>query len=118
MPKMYVMRRANGELFALTSGLVPVWAGSDTLQLSRARNPELDLFRPFHVTENLKEKFVRWVGARSLWLVEPATNDAPLSEGRRIDWNEFYKLQQQVEAEPPPPPAQKVRATVQEFQFH
>lgn len=115
MPKMYAMRRANGELFTYNK-MVAVWSGADTLERSRVRNPELDLYRPVFIDRRTADKIKAVSGEKDLWLVDPQTNNADLSEGRRINWNDVTKLQSQDAAEPPPLNAPKVRATVQELQ--
>ena len=118
MPKMYSMRRANGEFFTVESGrLVAVWAGMESLERSRAHNRELDIYRPVVIDRRISQKLKDVVGDRGFWLVEPKTSTADLSEGRRIDWTEVAKLQSQEPPEPPPPTHPRVRPTVQEFQF-
>src|SRR5687768_16271196 len=115
MPKMYAMRRANGEIFTYNS-LVAVWTSTDALDRSRVRNPELDLYRPLAIDRRTADKIKAVAGDKDLWLVEPETNNADLFEGRRINWSEINKLQIQDASEPPSLNAPKVRATVQELQ--
>ncbi|MEW6731916.1 MAG: hypothetical protein AB1489_11375 [Acidobacteriota bacterium] len=118
MPKMYAMRRANGEFFTVQPGqLVAVWAGEEMLSRARVRNPELDLYRPVVIDSRISDKLKPIVGEKGFWLVESQTPDAKLDEGRRIDWTELSKLQSQQPPEPPPSLYPKVRATVQEIQI-
>jgi hypothetical protein len=117
MPRMFAMRRANGEFFTLEpSKLVAIWAGTETLERSRTHNRELDIYRPTLIDHRIADYLKSSTDDRGLWLVEPVTGDSNLTEGRRIDWNEFTKLQSQEPPEPPPTHP-KVRATIQEFQF-
>jgi hypothetical protein len=117
MPRMYAMRRANGEFFTVQSGrFVAVWAGTETLERSKVHNRELDIYRPVLIDRRIADKLRETAGDQGLWLVEPVMIDSNLTEGRRIDWTEFNKLQSQEPPEPPPTHP-RVRATVQEFQF-
>jgi hypothetical protein len=118
MPRMYAMRRANGEFFtAGQNGLIAVWSSIKILERSRAHNRELDIYRPIFIDRRVIDKIKKVGNDQGLWLVEPVTTDSNLTEGRRIDWNEFARLQSQEAPEPPPSSHPKVRATVQEFQF-
>lgn len=120
MAKIYVMKRANNQIFTFLSNRVAIWNGQEPLEISRAHNRVLDLYQPILVdhklSEYIKENFSNQ-GSCSLWLVEPQTNSADLTEGRLIDWTELEKLQSQPDPEPAKPSTPKVRATIQEFQF-
>jgi hypothetical protein len=117
MTKVYAMQRANGELFAIAPNRIAVWANNENLARSRARNPELDLFRPVLVEGRVAEKINKITGGKHIWLVEPITSNSDLKEGRWIDWTELDKIKQQQPPEPPPSDEPRVRATVQELQF-
>jgi hypothetical protein len=119
MAKIYLMKRANGQIFTLLSR-VAVWIGKDSLEISRARNRVLDIYQPVIIDDKLSQYIKNnfsTQGSCSLWVVEPQTNNADLTEGRLIDWTDLESLKNQPDPEPAKASAPKVRATIQEFQF-
>ncbi len=68
------------------------------------------------LVETIKQTFSTQ-GICSVWLVEPQSATAKLTEGRLIDWSEIEKLRiepdEVVKVETP-----KVKANIQEFQFN
>lgn len=122
MPKIYVMRRASGKFFTvLDTKRLAVWSGKETLAISRSFNRELDLYQAVMVTDKLVETIKQTFstqGICSVWLVEPQSATAKLTEGRLIDWSEIEKLRNEPDDEAVKVETPKVKATIQEFQFN
>jgi hypothetical protein len=122
MPTIYVMRRASGKFFTvLDTKRLAVWSGKDTLAISCSFNRELDLYKAVMVTDKLVETIKQTFstqGICSVWLVEPQTTTAKLTEGRLVDWSEIEKLRNEPDDEAVKVETPKVKATIQEFQFN
>lgn len=116
MSKILLMQRANGELFQLSPNLIVIWPGKDALVRSITYHRELDLYRPIALEGKVQSRLQK--EADKFWLVASSQPTAPLTEGRCIDWPEINRLQAQQEPEEKSDDSPKVRATIQEFQFH
>ena len=94
MGDMYLMRRANGDLFTEeVQGKVriPVWSSRDAADRYKARNPELSVFLPVRLDRLLfnKIKTLREESAEFFLLSEEDPN-ADLYEGRLIMPEEIF----------------------------
>ena len=119
MPSIYLMQRANGEIFTTTNGIA-LWSGKTTLEISRAHNLDLDLYRPIQLDKQVIAKLKRLStepAKLKLWLVEPLTGAAQLGEGHTTNWPELEELLSQATPEPVANHP-KVHATIQEFHFN
>lgn len=119
MPSIYLMQRANGEIFTTVNGIA-LWPGKTILEISRAHNPDLDLYRPLQLDKQVIAKLKRLSAEPTklkLWLIEPCTIDAQLTEGHATSWPELEELLNQASPEPVVNEP-KVRATIQEFHFN
>jgi hypothetical protein len=120
MAKVYIMKRANGQIFTLLPNRVVIWTSEDSLEISKAYNRNLDIYQATLLTSNLandlKDKFTIQ-GNFAVWAIEPTSSEAPLTEGRLIDWKELETLLSQPDEEPPKIETPRVRATIQEIQF-
>lgn len=114
MPKIYVMVRADGEFYRLGTDCIPVWAGVDAVERSRARCPELDLYRPAPVQGSV-EKRLEQTGA-VLWLVDAYAPNSSLKAGRPIVWRDLIEMRNEPEVSSPVRRPQ-MRARVTELEF-
>ena len=94
MGDVYVMRRANGDLFTEEvqgKMRIPVWSSRDTADRYKARNPELSVFLPARLDRPLfnKIKTLREESAEFFLLSEEDPN-ADLYEGRPIMPEEIF----------------------------
>jgi hypothetical protein len=96
MNGMFVMRRANGELFSEEIGgtrRVPLWSSEDSVARFKERNPELIIFNPTRFTRALFESFKKRTGsdhAPELFLLSEDAPDADLESGRPITLEEVF----------------------------
>jgi len=92
MNEMFVMKRANGDLFTeeLDGRLrLPVWSSRAAVARYRARNPELIAYLPVRLDRRLLERFGQ--GATpELFLLSAEAHDAYLSDGRPILPEEIF----------------------------
>ena len=90
MSQMFVMRRADGDLFTEEiSGklIVPLWSSEDALARYKERNPELMIFLPTRLTRSLINKIRNGLageGTTGFFLLAEDDPDADLDEGRPI----------------------------------
>ena len=101
MSDMYMMRRANGDLFTeeTESGKirVPVWPNADSAARYKARNPELRVYLPARLDHSLTKR-IRTLGAEGtieFFLLSENDPDADLNAGRPIKPEELFP---QIEA--------------------
>jgi hypothetical protein len=104
MSELYVMRRANGDLFREEVGgklTIPVWSSMETVARYRERNPELMLFLPERLDRSLMKKIMSNLGteATEFFLLSENAPDAYLSDGRPITLEELFP-EEQVTSEP------------------
>ena len=96
MSEMFVMRRANGDLFTEQMNgrmRIPVWSSEEALARYKERNPELMIFLPTRLTNALVDKIrsgpVREGGAEFL-LLDEDDPDANLDDGKPIPLEEIF----------------------------
>ena len=95
MGDVYVMRRANGDLFTEeVQGKVriPVWSSRDAADRYKARNPELNVFLPARLDRLLlnKIKTLNNEGPVEFFLLLEEDPNASLYEGRPIMPEEIF----------------------------
>ena len=89
---MYLMKRANGDLFTLTVGgneYVAVWPNEFAARRYKARNPELLVYLPARIDRALVErKLGRLLHEQSLrfWLLDENDPAAGFNRGRMVEW--------------------------------
>ena len=97
MSEMYVMRRANGDLFTEEIEgrlLIPVWSSRQAVARYKERNPVLMTFLPARADLNLIKRVASGPGregAVDLFLLSEDTPDAYLKEGRPISLEEAFR---------------------------
>ncbi len=95
MSEMFVMRRADGELFTeeVNGGLaVPVWSNEVALARYRERNPELMTFLPARLTRSLIDRIASGAIAQKpagFFLLAEDDPNADLDEGRPMSLEEL-----------------------------
>jgi hypothetical protein len=93
MSEYFVMRRANGDLFAerIDNHLcIPVWADREEVERFKAHNPELMIFLPTRLTHSLVEKTNRTEEGARFFLLSSDAPDAPLDKGKEITPEELF----------------------------
>ena len=95
MGDVYVMRRANGDLFTEeVQGKVriPVWSSRDAANRYKARNPKLSVFLPARLDRLLlnKTKTLSSEGPIEFFLLSEEDPNASLYEGRPIMPEEIF----------------------------
>ena len=96
MSEYFVMRRANGDLFAerIDDHLcIPVWADREEVERFKAHNPELMIFLPTRLTHSLVEKTKTGEEGVGFFLLSEDAPDAPLNKGREITPEELFSAQ-------------------------
>ena len=95
MSDMFVMRRANGDIFTEeVSGRlgIPVWSNEEVLARYKERNPELMTFVAAPLTRSLVNIIGKGLGEEGTWqffLLAEDDPDADLEEGRPISVEEI-----------------------------
>ena len=96
MSGMFVMRRANGELFTEESDgnlRIPVWSSEEALARYKERNPELMTFLPARLTRAMITRIGSGPareGATGFFLLAEDDPDADLDQGRPISLEEIF----------------------------
>jgi hypothetical protein len=96
MGEMFVLRRANGELFTeeIDGKLrIPVWPDADAVARYKERNPELMIFLPARLTRPLLDKVRSGLGkdgAPAFFLLAGDSPDADLENGRPVTLEEIF----------------------------
>jgi hypothetical protein len=96
MGEMFVLRRANGELFSeeIDGKLnIAVWPNAEVLARYKERNPELMIFLPTRLTRPLIDKVGSELGkeeAAEFFLLADDAPDADLENGRSITLEEIF----------------------------
>lgn len=94
MDELFVMRRANGDLFAeqIQGELhIPVWSSKEAVARYKARNPELMIFWPVRLDRRLIQRIS--AGAEKpagFFLLSEDAPDAYLDDGRPIAIEEIF----------------------------
>jgi hypothetical protein len=102
MSEMFVMRRADGNLFTeeINGKLtVPVWSSEEALARYKERNPELMTFLPTQLTRpliNRIESGLAGKGTTGFFLVAEDDPAADLDEGRLISLEEIFPAQEEI----------------------
>lgn len=90
MSELFVMRRANGNLFTreIDGKLVtPVWSSRDAIARYKERNPELMIFLPARLDRSTIKRVTSGFGTEGttqFFLLSDDAPDAYLDEGRLI----------------------------------
>jgi hypothetical protein len=90
MSELFVMRRANGNLFTREINgelVIPVWSSRDAVDRYKERNPELMIFLPARLDRSTKKRVAGGRGAEAttrFFLLSDDAPDADLDEGRLI----------------------------------
>jgi hypothetical protein len=96
MGEMYVMRRANGDLFTehIDGRMqIPVWTSLEAVARYKERNPELMTFLPARLSRSLMKKIESGLGregAKEFFLLSESTPDGYLDDGRPISLEELF----------------------------
>ena len=96
MSEMYVMRRANGDLFTEEIGgrlRIPVWTNLEEVERYKERNPELMTFLPARLSRPLIKKIQSGIGregTKEFLLLSEDAPDAYLNDGRPISLEEIF----------------------------
>jgi hypothetical protein len=107
MSEMFVMRRADGELFTEEINgkwIVPLWSGEDAPARYKERNPELLTFLPARLTRPMLNRIrsgLVGAGITGFFLLADDDPDADLDEGSPISLEGIT-----LESELAPQPAQ------------
>lgn len=93
MSEMFVMRRANGDLFTeeIDGRLrIPVWSSEHTLARYKEHNPELMTYLPTRLTRSLINKLGGELGSEEFFLLAEDDPDADLEDGKPISLEEIF----------------------------
>jgi hypothetical protein len=96
MSEMFVMRRADGDLFTeeINGKLsIPVWSSEEALARYKERNPELMTFLATRLTRSLINRpgsGLAGEGATAFFLLSEDDPDADLDDGRPISLEEIF----------------------------
>jgi hypothetical protein len=96
MGYVFVMRRANGDLFTeeVNGRLrIPVWRSEEEVARHRERNPELLTFLPARLTRPLIRRITTALGSEGtteFFLLSEDDPDADLTDGRPISLDEIF----------------------------
>ena len=96
MDEMFVMRRADGELFAEEIGgtlRIPVWSSEETLARYKEHNPELMTFLPTQLTRSLVNKRGGGLvgeGIHEFFLLAEDDPAADLDDGKPASLEELF----------------------------
>ncbi len=101
MSEYFVMRRANGDLFALRIDghvRIPVWSRWEETERYKVHNPELMLFLQTRLTRSLVEKAKTGDEKIQFFLLSEDAPDAPLDKGREMTSEEIFSEVQSAAA--------------------
>jgi hypothetical protein len=96
MSEMFVMRRANGDLFSEEINgkpAIPVWSNEEALARYKERNPELMTFVAARLTRSLINKIRKGLGnvaTAEFFRLAEDDPDADLEDGRPISLEEIF----------------------------
>jgi hypothetical protein len=95
MSELFVVRRANGDLFAEPiNGKLRIfaWSSEDSVERYKAHNPELIVFLPTRLRRPLIERIRRdgAEGELEIFLLSDDAPDADLDDGRPIPLKEIF----------------------------
>ena len=107
MSEMFVVRRANGDVFTEEidgKPTVPVWSSEEAIERYKERNPELITFLGARLTRSMISRIGNGLagkGTPEFFLLAEDDPDADLDDGRPISVEEIFP-----QGEHSPPPAQ------------
>ena len=90
MSELFVVRRANGNLFTREINgklVIPVWSSRDAVARYKERNPELMIFLPARLDSSTIKRVTGGIATEEtmqLFLLSDDAPDAYLDEGRLI----------------------------------
>jgi hypothetical protein len=96
MSELFVMRRANGDLFTEEVNgklVITVWSSREAIARYKERNPKLMIFLPARLDRSTIKKVKSGLGvegATQLFLLSDDAPDAYLDEGRLITLEEIF----------------------------
>ena len=96
MSEMFVVRRADGELFVEKKDgklRIPVWSSEEALARYKERNPELMTFLSTRLTRPLINKLrsgLEGLGTTEFFLLTDDDPDADLDDGTPISLEEIF----------------------------
>ncbi|MCI0486836.1 MAG: hypothetical protein L0229_09575 [Blastocatellia bacterium] len=96
MSELFVMRRANGDLFAEQMHgrvRIPVWPSAEAVARYKARNPELMIFWPVRLDRSLMKQIKAGFGKEGrteLFLLSEDAPDAHLDDGKPVAIEEIF----------------------------
>jgi hypothetical protein len=104
MSDLFVMRRANGDLFTEVVGgkvVLPVWRGRDSVERYKVRNPELMFFLPAPLDHRLlTSRFLNKMDSNEtpaeLFLLAGDDPEADLDDGRPFSPQEVMSITEQA----------------------
>lgn len=110
MSELFVMRRANGNLFTREINgelVIPAWSSRDATARYKERNPELMTFLPARLDRSTIKRVTGGNGTEGIakfFLLSDGAPDADLDEGRVVTLEELIRGDQT--------PAPAVRAQI------
>ena len=96
MDELFVMRRANGDLFAekVDDKLrIPIWSSAEDVARYKAHNPELIIFWPIRLNRSLMKQIKADFGREGIlefFLLSEDAPDARLDDGKPIAIEEIF----------------------------
>ena len=87
MKELFVMRRANGNLFTedINGKLhLPVWSSEEAAMRYRERNPKLVVFLPQRFSRSLLKSLTDSQGSPELFLLSDEDSNADLEDGKPV----------------------------------
>jgi len=95
MSDLFVMRRANGDLFTEQVGgrpVVPAWKGLEALARYKERNPELLIFLPKRLDQPVVDRLTKSETPTELLLFSGDDPDADLEDGVAISLEDALSM--------------------------
>lgn len=95
MNKLFVMRRANGDLFTEQIGgklCLPVWPGEEAVMRYRERNPQLGVYLPQRFSRALLKNLAVSSETETMpgfFLLSDEDSDADLEDGKQVSLEEI-----------------------------
>ncbi|HMG34451.1 MAG TPA: hypothetical protein VKM94_10970 [Blastocatellia bacterium] len=87
MSSLYVLRRANGNLFTHRLGdkeVIPVWSDRQSVDRYKERNPELMIFFPARVNQRMLVRLKSVSSSAEFFLLSSDDPSADLEDGRLV----------------------------------
>ena len=93
MNELFLMRRANGNLFTeeISGKLyLPVWSSEEAVMRYQARNPELGVFLPQRFSRTQLKGLTGPQGSPELFLLSEEDSNADLEDGKPLSLAEVF----------------------------